>query len=242
MASKRQKIDTSKSTRKAQTAAPAQSSARPTRNAPAASGGAGATPSTSRPPNGSGTPLASIAGLEQFTPDPRNANKGTERGRGLLEDSMRAYGAGRSILVDRHGVIIGGNKTHEVAADVGLAEAILVPTDGTRLVVVQRTDLDLAADPRAVELAVADNRAAEVSLAWDGAVMADLVADGADFSKMFSTKELEKLVGQALPGGGPSATLVDSYQVLVTCKGESDQGTLLERLMAEGYSCRALIA
>jgi hypothetical protein len=49
--------------------------------------------------------------IRDLTPDPRNANKGSERGTGMLEHSLRSYGAGRSILADKHGVIIAGNKT-----------------------------------------------------------------------------------------------------------------------------------
>ena len=49
--------------------------------------------------------------ISDLTPDPQNANKGTERGRGMIEDSLRRLGAGRSILVDKHNRVIAGNKT-----------------------------------------------------------------------------------------------------------------------------------
>ena len=57
----------------------------------------------------------SINVLSDLTPDTKNANKGTQRGRGLLEKSLRQHGAGRSVLVDRDGEIIAGNKTVEIA-------------------------------------------------------------------------------------------------------------------------------
>ena len=38
--------------------------------------------------------------LKDLTPDSRNANKGTPRGNQMIEDSLRQYGAGRSILLD----------------------------------------------------------------------------------------------------------------------------------------------
>jgi hypothetical protein len=47
-----------------------------------------------------------IKRLADLRPDPRNANKGTERGLGMLEHSLRQYGAGRSILVDRQGYVL----------------------------------------------------------------------------------------------------------------------------------------
>jgi len=39
-----------------------------------------------------------------------NANRGTERGTSALESSLELYGAGRSILLDKNGIIIAGNK------------------------------------------------------------------------------------------------------------------------------------
>src|SRR5712692_877594 len=51
-----------------------------------------------------------------------------------------------------------------------------------RVVVVQRTDLDLETDPRARALAIADNRVAELDLDWDPAVLDQLRAAGLDVS------------------------------------------------------------
>jgi hypothetical protein len=104
--------------------------------------------------------------IARLKPDARNANKGTARGRALLEDSLRRYGAGRSILADKHGNVIAGNKTLETAADIGLPVRF-VQTDGRELVVVQRTDLDLYEGTAARELAYTDNRSGELSLSWD---------------------------------------------------------------------------
>jgi hypothetical protein len=61
---------------------------------------------------------------------------------------------------------IAGNKTLEAARGLGVTKTIVVPTTGQELVVVQRTDLDLASDATARELAVADNRASELGLEW----------------------------------------------------------------------------
>ncbi|MHC4361440.1 MAG: ParB N-terminal domain-containing protein, partial [Planctomycetota bacterium] len=72
--------------------------------------------------------------IEELTPDRRNANKGTQPGLRALDKSLRELGAGRSILVDKNGEIIAGNKTTERAADIGIEDVIIVPTDGTKLV------------------------------------------------------------------------------------------------------------
>ena len=104
--------------------------------------------------------------LSALTPDTRNANRGTDRGRKLVRESLKRYGAGRSILIDKSGNVIAGNKTLEGAKAVGLEDVQIVKSDGTRLVAVQRTDLDIN-DKAARELAIADNRASELGLEWD---------------------------------------------------------------------------
>ena len=130
--------------------------------------------------------------LSDLTPDKRNANKGTARGAAMIRDSLRNYGAGRSTLLDKHGAIIAGNKTAENAGALGQQDVIVVETDGSQLVAVQRTDLDLK-DPRARQLAIADNRTSEVSLGWDVAALKSLAGDGIDLAPFWSADELEKL-------------------------------------------------
>jgi hypothetical protein len=137
-----------------------------------------------------------ITSMRDLKPDSHNANRGTERGAGMLEASLREYGAGRSLLVDKHGVVIAGNKTLEAAASIGLERVRVIETDGTELVVVQRTDLDLETDARAKALGVADNRISEVSLDWDANVLAELTATDVDLSRLFSEHELATIVGE----------------------------------------------
>lgn len=98
--------------------------------------------------------------------DDRNLNKGTERGQQLIEKSLRQFGAGRSILVDKNNRIIAGNKTHANAEAAGIDDAVIVETDGTKLVVVKRTDIDLDSK-QGREMALADNATVKVDLDWD---------------------------------------------------------------------------
>ena len=140
--------------------------------------------------------------IDTLRQDPNNANKGTKRGRALLEESLRQHGAGRSILADKHGVIIAGNKTLETATELGLPVRI-VESDGTELVVVKRTDLDLEHDPAARALAYADNRVGQVDLQWDAEQMRKDLAAGIDLQAFWQTSELDILL-TALP---PSASV-----------------------------------
>jgi len=108
------------------------------------------------------------AKLSELKTDPSNANKGTVRGLKVLDDSLRQYGAGRSILLDKAGTIIAGNKTAERAADIGMQDVIIVESDGSKIIAVQRTDLDLNdPDGRARALATYDNRVGQLDLDWD---------------------------------------------------------------------------
>ena len=127
-------------------------------------------------------------------PDTKNANKGTERGRYMVEASLRETGAGRSILLDKDGRIIAGNKTFEAASDIGLPVRV-VETDGTELVAVKRTDLDLDDDTgTARKLAYYDNRAAQVGLDWDAEQLLGDISAGLDLSAMFRQDELDSLL------------------------------------------------
>ena len=100
-----------------------------------------------------------IKTLDDLTPDGENFNRHTEFGQKLLEDSLRKFWAGRSILVDKDGNIIAGNGVVETAAAIGMEDVVVVKTDGKKLVVVQRDDLTLDS-PEGRELALADNMTA----------------------------------------------------------------------------------
>lgn len=75
--------------------------------------------------------------------DNMNINTGSEFGTSLLEKSISETGLGRSVLTDKNGILIAGNKTVEAAASLGFDKVIEIESDGTDLIVVKRTDLDI---------------------------------------------------------------------------------------------------
>ena len=163
--------------------------------------------------------------ISELTPDAQNANLGTERGLRALDDSLASVGLGRSVVTDKHGRIIAGNKTVERATDRGFEDAIVVHTDGKQLVVVQRDDLDLAdGDPNndARKLAFFDNRVAELDLNWSPEqLQADKEAGVEIVDKLWHPVELDKLgVGNGEspedPGAqvGRAAELQEKWQVV----------------------------
>lgn len=127
--------------------------------------------------------------ISKLIPDSNNANKGTVRGSKMIEDSLQRDGFGRSVLVDKNGKLIAGNKTIEGVTNVfGVdAEVILVKTRGAQVVAVQREDLDLDdPDPNnpARRLAYVDNLAHEFSFEFNpDVIMADMEA-GFDFEAL----------------------------------------------------------
>ena len=147
--------------------------------------------------------------LVDLTPDPSNANLGTERGLRMLDDSLSEVGLGRSIVTDKNGLIIGGNKTTERAIDRGFEDAIVVHTTGRELVVVQRDDLNLLDDDPnnpARKLAYYDNRVAQVDLQFSPEQLLTDVNAGFDFSALFRADELDALLASVrddmLPDAG----------------------------------------
>jgi DNA modification methylase len=140
---------------------------------------------------GSMNPRVRVVPITQLVLDEKNANKGTKRGRELLEKSLEKYGAGRSVVVDRHNRVIAGNKTLEAAVASGMKSISVVETDGSSLVAVQRGDLDLKRDKKARELAIADNRVSELDLEWNPEVLASL---DANLQPFWSENELKALL------------------------------------------------
>lgn len=129
--------------------------------------------------------------------DKHNANKGTKRGKELLKQSLTELGGGRSILLDKEGNIIAGNKTFEGAQEVGLKVRV-VKAGRDEIVAVQREDLDLN-DPsgEARRLAYMDNRVAELDLEWDPDQLAADLALGIDLDALgFGANELYLIIGE----------------------------------------------
>ena len=93
--------------------------------------------------------------------DKRNYRKHDKKNKSQIKKSIEKFGAGRSIVVDAEGEIIGGNGVYEQAQKLGLKTKI-VETDGSELVVVKRTDLKTD-DEKRKALAVMDNSTSDTS-------------------------------------------------------------------------------
>ena len=130
----------------------------------------------------------------ELTLDDANANRGTERGSFLIAESLRRGGAGRSIVVDKHGKVVGGNKTLEAAVAAGIPITI-VRSRGDTLIAHQRDDLDLDdPDSPARYLAYMDNRSQQVSMEWDlEQLQRDHMEGKVDLTEFFWVSELQEM-------------------------------------------------
>lgn len=133
--------------------------------------------------------------ISDFRPQQKNANTHTSRGLGALDNSMAENGWIGAMTVAADGETFDGSARLETAYirfgdDV---EPIVIESDGTRPVILKRTDIPNASDPRAKKLALAANRIAELDLNWDADLLAELSQE-LDISDLFSEAELNELL------------------------------------------------
>lgn len=135
-----------------------------------------------------------IEHLEDLKPDPKNANRGTPRGHGIIEQSIRRHGAGRSGLAAKDGTMIAGSQTLEEMAALGM-KVKPVHTTGDEWVVVIRDDIEPGSE-QAILMGLEDNQSTLVGVDFDPAVLADIGAR-LDLSGLFHPNEMAALLEQA---------------------------------------------
>lgn len=140
--------------------------------------------------------------MTKIRPQARNANRHTPRGMQALEQSLATDGWIGAITVAADGETFDGSARVEKTAENGmLDDAIVVDSDGTRPIVVRRTDIPSATDARAVRLGLAANRVASLNLEWEPGVLAE-IAQEMDLSALFNADELADVM-QAVPSFDP---------------------------------------
>ena len=117
-----------------------------------------------------------VIDIQELAQDAHNFNRGNEQGQQLMERSFKELGAGRSILLDRNGNIIAGNKSQQAAIAAGIKKVRVIETTGDELVAVKRTDVDIdSAEGR--KMAYLDNLTTQVNLTWDQTELEAVQAD-----------------------------------------------------------------
>lgn len=110
------------------------------------------------------------AKISDLTPDPHNANLHSEYGMGLLANSTRMNGLGRSILISNDNVIIAGNGLAEAAGEIGIEDVEIIETDGTKIIAVKRKDIE-SGTAEFYNMALADNITALKNIVMDADVV-----------------------------------------------------------------------
>lgn len=169
--------------------------------------------------------------IESLVPDNKNFNKGTEYGDRLMDESLRCFGLGRSILIDKNNRIIAGNKTAEKAADFGFTDVVVVEVDGNQLVAVKRKDIDLDS-AKGRELALADNATGKANLCFD----TDLImqeAEKFDFDPEDWGVSMEQPEEEQQEDGKKEI----STKLIVECGDVSKLSLLFSELQDRGFKC-----
>jgi len=180
--------------------------------------------------------------LQHFRPLARNPNRHTQQGLGLLEASMDRVGYVAPMTAARNGAVLDGNaRLEKVATKFDGVTPLVIEHDGRRPIIMVRTDIPDEDDPRARDIIVGSNRIAEADLEWDTEVLKQFAAEGLDLKAFeFDAKTLTELTGAG--SDEMISTPTGQWMIVLTCRDEAQQRELLDRFLAEGLRCRALVS
>ena len=169
--------------------------------------------------------------IDSLIPDDKNFNKGTEYGDHLMDESLRKFGLGRSVLLDKNDRIIAGNKTTEKAAELGFEKVVVVETDGSTLVAVKRNDIDLDSQ-KGRELALADNATSKANLSWDE----DMIMQCAEQFD-FDPEEWGVSMSEPEEEGQEEPKKEIDTRLIVECGDVTRLSLLFSELQDRGFKC-----
>ena len=126
-----------------------------------------------------------MTSIKDLKSDHKNARKRTDRSASLIAESLKRYGAARSIVIDEDGRILAGNGTVEGAKKAGITNVRIIEAEGDELIAVRRAGLS---EDEKVGLALADNRSSDLS-EWDHEMLRQL-SEEHDLAPWFEDDEL----------------------------------------------------
>lgn len=180
-----------------------------------------------------------MTSIKDLKSDHKNARRRTDRSASLIAESLKRYGAARSIVIDEDGRILAGNGTVEGAKKAGIDKLRIIEAEGDELIAVRRAGLS---EDEKVGLALADNRSSDLS-EWDNEMLRQL-SEEHDLTPWFEDDELlaevlEPEEGNTDPDAVPEAPeepvtkpgdiwILGNHRLLC---GDSTDTVALERLM-----------
>ena len=132
-----------------------------------------------------------MTSINDLKADHKNARKRTNQSAELIQESIKRYGAARSIVIDEENRILAGNGTIEGAKAAGIKNVRIIETAGDEIIAVRRTDLT---EHEKVGLALADNRTSDLS-DWDAEMLHQLSQEQ-DISPWFEEDDLAEIIGE----------------------------------------------
>jgi hypothetical protein len=168
-----------------------------------------------------------------------------------LETSIQADGWIGAMTAAADGEIFDGSARIETGVGTGFADAVIVESDGKTPIIIVRTDIATADDPKAKRLGLMANRVAELNLSWDAAIIGALVQDAPSENATLQAL-MERLAEDAsqetdaAPAAAPNldpgeGRHKEQYGVIVLCESEAEQEQIYTALKAEGYTCRVVV-
>lgn len=131
-----------------------------------------------------------MTSINSLKHDHKNARRRTDRSAMLIAESLKRYGAARSVVIDEDNRILAGNGTIEGAKQAGITNVRIIDAEGDEVIAVRRSGLT---EDEKVGLALADNRTSDLS-EWDGAMLYQLSQEH-DTETWFDKNELNELIG-----------------------------------------------
>ena len=126
-----------------------------------------------------------MTSVKDLKSDHKNARRRTDRSASLIAESLKRFGAARSIVIDEDGRILAGNGTVEGAKKAGIDKLRIIEAEGDELIAVRRAGLT---EDEKVGLALADNRSSDLS-EWDNEMLRQL-SEEHDLTPWFEDGEL----------------------------------------------------
>ena len=106
------------------------------------------------------TKRGELKDLDALTEDPDNLPLHTDQNIGMITDSIKAVGFGRSIVLDDEDIVRAGNGTLKAARRAGPKKVRIIDVEGDEVIAVRRKNL--TAEQKKL-LAMFDNRAGELA-------------------------------------------------------------------------------
>ena len=180
--------------------------------------------------------------LESIKPYPGNQKKHEDKDVVTLATLIAKFGFRQPIVVDQHGVIIVGHARYAAAKKLGLSKApVLVAADLT--------------DREAREYRLADNKSNELSV-WDyERVAAEIQSMNLSHEDLRSLGFRQSETATILRAINSDNASIDEsiksksfnmlssamYEVIVECRDEKEQASVVKMLEAKGHKCRLLM-